>query len=544
VTLLSTVAPVDDTPIDVHLARSNLSAVDVFAKRHQADLEPLQARYYQELIPVGPPKAGQQLGFEVDLDACTGCKACVAACHSLNGLDDGESWRTVSLLRSRDASGQPFQQTVTAGCHHCVDPACLSGCPVDAYEKDPVTGIVVHLDDQCIGCSYCTLTCPYEVPRFNHRQGIVRKCDMCRGRLAAGEAPACVQACPNEAIRISIVDVATAIAGGAAGGRLVPGAPPSSITSPTTVYRSASGRIAEQPASAGTPAGPAHGHPPLAVMLVLTQLSVGAFVLGMILRSSGPLAGGPRAQLSAAVAVGSGVLALAASVFHLGRPRYAYRAVIGFRHSWLSREVVAFGAFTALAAAYAGGVAWGRPFVASAVLDAVGWLAAASGMTGLACSVLIYSTTHRSSWPTRAVAAKFGLTAAMCGAVAVAWVDVLGGSVVTARSLLLTVAGLTTAKLAGEVSVLRHRRRTSDTEADGWRRARLLTGELRATAARRLILAVVGGIGLPVLCVTIIGHNGRGGALAVAMATAALVCTVAGELLERLLFFTTASAPR
>jgi Fe-S-cluster-containing dehydrogenase component/DMSO reductase anchor subunit len=543
VTLLSSVAPVDDTPIDVYLARANLSAVDVFAKRHEAELEPRQARYYQELIPVGPPKAGQQLGFEVDLDGCTGCKACVAACHSLNGLDDGESWRTVSLLRSRDASGQPFQQTVTAGCHHCVDPACLSGCPVDAYEKDPITGIVVHLDDQCIGCSYCTLTCPYEVPRFNHRQGIVRKCDMCRGRLAAGEAPACVQACPNDAIRISIVDVATAVAAAGAGARLVPGVAPSSITAPTTVYRSASGRIPEQPALAGTPAGPAHGHPPLAVMLVLTQLSVGAFVLGLLLRSFDQVAGGSRPQLSAAVAVGSGVLALVASVFHLGRPRYAYRAVIGLRHSWLSREVVAFGAFTGLAAAYAGGVAWGRPIIASAVLGAVGWLAATSGLTGLACSVLIYSTTHRSSWPTRAVSAKFGLTAAICGAVAVAWVELLAGSAVTARSLLLTVAALTTAKLAGELSVLRHRRRTSDAEADGWRRAGLLTGELRTTAARRLILGVVGGIGLPLLCVTIAGHGGRG-VVAVAMATAALLCTVAGELLERLLFFTTASAPR
>jgi DMSO reductase anchor subunit len=244
------------------------------------------------------------------------------------------------------------------------------------------------------------------------------------------------------------------------------------------------------------------------------------------------------------VAVGSGLLAMGASVLHLGRPRYAYRAVIGFRHSWLSREVVAFGAFTGLAAAYAGGVAWGRPIVGSAALGAVGWLAAASGLTGVACSVLIYSTTHRSSWPTRAVSAKFGLTAAICGAVAVAWVELLGGSVLTARTLLLTVAGLTTAKLAGELSVLRHRRCTGDSGADGWRRARLLTGELRTTAARRLILGVVGGIGLPLLCVTIIGHGGRGGVLAMAAATAALVCTVAGELLERLLFFTTASAPR
>ena len=54
-----------------------------------------------------------------------------------------------------------------------------------AYDKDPITGIVSHLDDQCIGCSYCIFTCPYEVPKFSSSRGIVRKCDLCQGRLHA-----------------------------------------------------------------------------------------------------------------------------------------------------------------------------------------------------------------------------------------------------------------------------------------------------------------------------------------------------------------------
>ena len=56
-----------------------------------------------------------------------------------------------------------------------------------AYDKDPETGIVRHLDDQCIGCQYCVLKCPYDVPKYSERLGIVRKCDMCVGRLRAGE---------------------------------------------------------------------------------------------------------------------------------------------------------------------------------------------------------------------------------------------------------------------------------------------------------------------------------------------------------------------
>lgn len=72
-----------------------------------------------------------------------------------------------------------------------------------------MTGIVRHLDDQCIGCSYCILKCPYDVPKFNARLGIVRKCDMCHQRLAVGEAPACVQACPTQAIRIVTVSASS-----------------------------------------------------------------------------------------------------------------------------------------------------------------------------------------------------------------------------------------------------------------------------------------------------------------------------------------------
>ena len=139
------------------------------------------------------------------LDACTGCKACVTACHNLNGLDDDETWRDVGVLFGGTVL-EPVQQTITTACHHCVDPACMNGCPVNAYDKNPVTGIVRHLDDQCIGCQYCTWKCPYDVPKYSKKRGIVRKCDMCSSRLAVGEAPACVQACPNEAISITLVN--------------------------------------------------------------------------------------------------------------------------------------------------------------------------------------------------------------------------------------------------------------------------------------------------------------------------------------------------
>ncbi|HVJ79453.1 MAG TPA: 4Fe-4S dicluster domain-containing protein, partial [Planctomycetia bacterium] len=189
--------------------RDRFTAVEEFSRRH-SELAGGPARRYAALLPAAPPGPGEQYAFEVDLDACSGCKSCVTACHSLNGLDEGESWRSVGLLHG-GTDELPVIQHVTHSCHHCLEPACSIGCPVNAYEKDPATGIVKHLDEQCIGCQYCTLACPYDVPRYHTGLGIVRKCDMCSSRLAVGEAPACVQACPHEAIRIQVVDIASVI---------------------------------------------------------------------------------------------------------------------------------------------------------------------------------------------------------------------------------------------------------------------------------------------------------------------------------------------
>src|SRR6476620_6831850 len=108
-------------------AQRTLTVVERFAEEHDAGEIPHAATHYRHLVPLERPSKGEQYAFEVDLDACTGCKACVVACHTLNGLDEDESWRSVGLLQGgKDVA---FQQTVTTACHHCVDPACLTGCP-------------------------------------------------------------------------------------------------------------------------------------------------------------------------------------------------------------------------------------------------------------------------------------------------------------------------------------------------------------------------------------------------------------------------------
>ena len=121
------------------------------------------------------------------MGTCVGCKCCVVACNEQNGNPASINWRRVGEM---EGGFYPNAQRayLSMGCNHCVNPTCLDGCPVDAYTKDPATGIVRHSADACIGCQYCTWNCSYGVPQYNPGRGVVGKCDMCEGRMARGQA--------------------------------------------------------------------------------------------------------------------------------------------------------------------------------------------------------------------------------------------------------------------------------------------------------------------------------------------------------------------
>lgn len=540
--------------------QQDLTAVERFSRRHEADELPPGERVYQDLIPLAKPGKGQQYAFQVDLDACTGCKACVTACHRLNGLDDdeAETWRTVGLLHG-GTSSEPVQQTVTTACHHCVDPACMKGCPVNAYEKDPVTGIVKHLDDQCIGCQYCTLTCPYEVPQFSKRRGIVRKCDMCSDRLAEGEAPACVQACPNEAISIKIVETQQLLEQAQTEG-LLPGTPHSGITVPATQYKTR--KVMPKNLLPGdfyaVRAG--HQHMPLVIMLVLTQLSAGAFWVDFGLHQTGwSGALGAVRTYHSLVALGLGLLAIGASTLHLGRPHLAFRALIGLRTSWLSREALGFALFAKLAVAYAAlqfhapllafvGMA---PLSAETFEQAATWLGASVcgiGVAAVGASVMVYKVTQREWWGGGRTSFKFFLTAGVLGTAftsltygaAALWLDTSADVQGTIRVLCWALMALTGFKLVGEATVLLHGydRKLGELK----RTSLLLRGQLLKQFVARLGVGAVGGLLLPLLLTASMSQLTASGQLWFLTSSAGAL--LLGELLERMLFFKALSAPK
>lgn len=534
------------------LEQRRLTPVERLARCHEADAIPAQAKYYRELLPAAAPGPGEQYAFAVDLDLCTGCKACVAACHSLNGLDEQETWRSVGLLQGC-TSGEPFQQTVTTACHHCVEPACLEGCPVLAYEKDPVTGIVRHLDDQCIGCQYCILKCPYDVPKYSPARGIVRKCDMCANRLAVGEAPACAQACPNQAIRITVVNRAEA-AREAATGRFLRGAPDPAYTVPTTRYLTRRVRPdAVVPADAGRlTVQPAHL--PLVLMLVLTQLSVGAFFVETGLRLVFPR--NLMTELTAfhsVVAFALGILALAASTAHLGRPWQAWRAVLGLSTSWLSREILVFGVFAIFATAHALAFWW--PLSAAPTSPAAGAIVSGLGLVGVFCSVMIYHDTRRIFWRAPATALKFFGTTALLGIAAILFLTTLQALVAPSlaargaythltRTLATVLIGVTVCKLVFECLLFRHLLGSGPgaaIESPLRGSARLMLGELKETTTARFILGLLGGVVLPLVFVV---QKPAPGWATLGLTLWLLFFALAGEILERRLFFCAVVAPK
>lgn len=540
------------------LNQQQLTAVEEFAFRHDNGAVPDQAQYYAKLLPTAEPKPGEQYAFEVDLDRCSGCKACVTACHAMNGLDEEETWREVGLLIGGTESS-PIMQHVTAACHHCLEPGCLNACPVDAYEKDPVTGIVRHLDDQCFGCQYCTLACPYDVPKFHAGKGIVRKCDMCSQRLSQGEAPACVQACPHEAIAIRIVEIAR-IKENAEADNFLPASPETYLTLPATTYKTR--RVFPRnllPADYYS-ISPQHPHWPLIVMLVLTQLSVGAFVTGCLLEQSfgGQLNGWFR-PFQATTALLFGLLALAASTLHLGRPQYAFRGILGLRHSWLSREILAFGVFAGLAVPYAVACWFAAPISSQTAISTESWSrltqilgfsVAAAGISGVFCSAMIYVFTKRELWSFERTLTRFVLTSAVLGIVTT-WLSfsVVSMAVgetshgIQLRQIMQRIAEalvvVSLIKLVFDALLLGHLTNFRNTPLK--RSALLITGVLRRYSWGRLLCGLIGGVLIPWIFWEMAVGNPRWELLGAILAwTGCLI----GELLERYLFFAAVSSAR
>jgi formate dehydrogenase iron-sulfur subunit len=334
-----------------------------------------------------PLDAGEQYRFAFDMNACIGCHSCEVACAEQNGLPEGTVWRRVGEVEGGE---HPHTRRfhLSMSCNHCVEPACLEGCPTNAYEK-LANGVVAHHADDCIGCQYCTWNCPYSVPVFQPDRRIVTKCDMCLPRLGEGLAPACVAACPTRAITVEKVTVAEWRVDHDAAN--APQLPDASLTVSTTRITLPANVPAETFAASDWDLRPEDPHWPLVWLTVLSQLAFGV---------SATASGFGQRAAAAALAIS----ALTGALFHLGRPIAAWKALRNLRRSWLSREVALLGAYALLAAL-------------AVVVPVLAVAAVVAGAAGVFASARLYLVPGRPAWRTPLTVIRFYATAFAIGPV-------------------------------------------------------------------------------------------------------------------------------
>ena len=158
-----------------------------------------------------PPEA---VGMLYDTTKCIGCQTCVVACTEANGLtpdtrydplhqmagDLNNHTKTIIKLY-KEADGKEFS-FVKQQCMHCLEPACVAACMFGGLKKDATSGLVSWTGKYCVGCRYCEVACPFNVPKFRW-EGFnpeIVKCEFCKERLAKGLQPACTTVCPKKAV--------------------------------------------------------------------------------------------------------------------------------------------------------------------------------------------------------------------------------------------------------------------------------------------------------------------------------------------------------
>jgi Fe-S-cluster-containing dehydrogenase component len=165
-----------------------------------------------------------------DTTLCVGCRSCEAACNEVNSLPQPEQpFDDLSVLdRKRrthaaaytvvnkyEVDNYPMSPVFRKSqCNHCLEPACASACFVGAFTKTP-EGAVIYDPSVCVGCRYCIIACPFNVPTYEYDKVLeprVMKCTMCYPRIVEGQLPGCVEACPMEALtfgkRVDLISIA------------------------------------------------------------------------------------------------------------------------------------------------------------------------------------------------------------------------------------------------------------------------------------------------------------------------------------------------
>jgi Fe-S-cluster-containing dehydrogenase component/DMSO reductase anchor subunit len=324
-------------------------------------------------------------GFIFDLNKCVGCEACVVACQIENHDAQSAAWRSINTYNSFQHPALPLFHFSLA-CNHCDDPLCLTGCPTNAFTMDPLYHTVDHHQDLCIGCRYCTWTCPYDAPKYVNAKGVIEKCTLCKERIVEGRKPNCANLCPTGALDFG--DIETKVAfdvpgftdkGIWPGIRVIPlrkkGRPLAAVQTLTEnegeFFKRA--QFKDQRKSTLKSEWP----------LVLFTLLV-AFLFAV---TAAALLQAPLLDPLTYIALGVGGMIV--STMHLGMAVSAWRALLNVQSSWLSREIVAYSLFLCSSSF----------FLLASPMSSIGIFSTSLGLVTLISIDMVYARVEHRSTP-------------------------------------------------------------------------------------------------------------------------------------------------
>jgi len=284
-------------------------------------------------------------GFIFDQNKCVGCHACVVACQIENNSTSILPWRSISTYNQFQFSSIPLFHFSLA-CNHCEDAPCMTGCPALAYSRDPLTHAVVHHQNSCIGCKYCTWLCPYDAPKYSYTNGVIEKCTLCEDRLKNDLKPACANLCPTGALDYDEIGSYMEYSG-------LDGFPEKELDPAIKIIplrkehilpeidrldETSRKRISEKIIKPIPGKVNMRNEWMLVIFSIMSALMVGLMYANFF----------NDFPVNPWIFMGSGCIIGLLTFLHLGKKVRAWRSVLNIKESWLSREILSFGVFIIL----------------------------------------------------------------------------------------------------------------------------------------------------------------------------------------------------
>ncbi|MCF6240086.1 MAG: dimethyl sulfoxide reductase anchor subunit [Bacteroidales bacterium] len=275
--------------------------------------------------------------FIFDENKCVGCEACVIACINENGFQHPETWRNVHLSNPQKRPDLPLFY-LSMSCNHCENAVCMDNCPALAYSRSIITGAVLHHQEACIGCQYCTWHCPYDAPKYNPFAGVIEKCNFCEARLVNHQEPACASLCPTGALNFSFDEIDKH--------EIKSNLETPINTYPSIIIKETIKEKAPETDKSLFSGTEISGHKAKQKPKITAKKEWALVVFTLIISVMTAISAQDilnKAELKTKLLfLALGAMAAFLSSLHLGKPLRAWRALLNVKKSWLSREILFF----------------------------------------------------------------------------------------------------------------------------------------------------------------------------------------------------------